>query len=48
MKAYFRITGTRGGADLEIKVTMNAKALELINQLLSDDWVLLISREMEE
>lgn len=48
MKSYVRITGARGGDDLEIKINGNAKALELINQLLSDDWVLLISREMEE
>lgn len=48
MKTYVRITGARGGDDLELKVTANAKVLGLINQLLSDDWVLLISREMEE
>lgn len=48
MKSYVRITGARGGDDLELKVSSNAKALELISQLLTDDWVLLISREMEE
>lgn len=48
MKYFVRITGARGGDDLEMKVSANARALELINRLLSDDWVLLISREMEE
>lgn len=48
MKTYYRITGARGGDDFEMKVSANVKALELINQLLTDDWVLLISREMED
>lgn len=48
MKAYIRITGARGGDDLEIKVTDMTKACELFRQLIMDDWVLLISREMEE